>query len=51
MHSVVFKNGEFGLFKVYSYLGGCLTGDPTAYIYRNKQLTWIKPSRGYFVEA
>lgn len=39
----LFQDGSVGQLPVYRYEGACLIGDPTAYVYRNNQIVWVKP--------
>ena len=49
---VLFRDGHAAMLQVYVYQGACLVGDPTAYVYRNGQLTWVLPGQSAkWVEA
>ena len=49
---VLFRDGTSGRFAVHRYDGACFTGDPTAYVYRNGVLTWVRPGESVsWVEA
>lgn len=52
LKSITFKDNSIGRMEVSFYFGACMVGDPTAYVYRNKQLVWVRndPRLGW-VEA
>jgi|HubBroStandDraft_4_1064222.scaffolds.fasta_scaffold00070_60 hypothetical protein len=41
--TVLFKDGTHGRFQRHIYSGGCIAGQPTAYVYRDGAMVWIKP--------
>lgn len=43
LSTILFADGNIGRHQVFVYTGACLTGQSTAYIYRNKQMTWVVP--------
>lgn len=52
MQTVLFSDGHVRRCEVFLYAGACMVGDPTAYVYRNGQLTWVKPGQSVaWIEA
>lgn len=49
LEHITFKDNTCGRFQVIFYSGACLVGDPTAYVYRNQQLVWVRnePQSGW----
>lgn len=43
LETVLFKDGKVGRCVVHSYLGGCMRGQATAFVYRDGKLVWVKP--------
>lgn len=43
MKTILFRDGTIGRFYVESYTEGAFKGDPTAFVYRNKKLVWVRP--------
>lgn len=39
---VLFLDGLRARLHVHLWTGACLTGDPTAYVYRDQRLVWVK---------
>lgn len=49
---ITFKDNTCGRMEVNFYAGACMVGDPTAYVYRDGKLVWVRndDQRGW-VEA
>ncbi len=52
LQTVLFKSGKIGRYVVFVYAGACLKGDPTRYIIRDGEMTWVKPGESVtWIEA
>ncbi len=52
LQTVLFHDGSFGRFPVYVHNGAALVGQPTAYVYRDNKLVWVRPGQSVdWIEA